>query len=332
MTKTYRFWVLAFPDISKPIGGVKQLHRISEILKSSGHEVFIVQDSVEFRPSWFTSSISPYSRQKFFEPSFFLDPTYDIIILAETFVCAIDAIKPGIPKIIFNQNAGYTFGLPGMDKFSPSQVFRAYHNSSVAQIWCVSKHDHDFLSTTLNIPQQRIKRIINGLDLQASSLSKKRQIVFMPRKNPDHSNLVVSLLKYQDYLSGWKIIPIENKTHADVMSILSESFVFLSFGHPEGFGLPILEAFSSGCSVVGYTGLGGAELFEYAKSFDLSWAVQYGDYVGFLDGISKMVHRFNSNPADYLHKADLLSQSISSLYCLDHMADSVQRAVNSIQI
>ena len=70
MTKTYRFWVLAFPDISKPIGGVKQLHRISEILKSSGHEVFIVQDSVEFRPSWFSSSISPYSRQKFLNPLF----------------------------------------------------------------------------------------------------------------------------------------------------------------------------------------------------------------------------------------------------------------------
>ena len=332
MSRSYRFWVLAFPDIPKPIGGVKQLHRISEILSSYGHEVYIVQDDVEFKPSWFTTSTVPYSRDKFFDSSDFLDPSFDIIVLAETFVCAIDVIKPGIPKIIFNQNAGYTFGLPGMNKFSPSHVFTAYHNSSVVQIWCVSKHDHQFLSTTLNIPPHKIKRIINGLDVQSSSFSKKRQIVFMPRKNPDHSNLVVSLLKHQDYLSDWKVMPIENKTNSDVMSIFSESFAFLSFGHPEGFGLPILEAFSSGCSVVGYTGLGGEELFNYANSFDLSWAVQYGDFVGFLDGISKMVYRFQSNPENYLHKADLLSQSISRLYSLDNMADSVQRAVASIKL
>ena len=42
--------------------------------------------------------------------------------------------------------------------------------------------------------------------------------------------------------------------------------IFLSFGHPEGFGLPITEAMASGYWVIGYHGGGGRELFRFGAS------------------------------------------------------------------
>ncbi len=33
--------------------------------------------------------------------------------------------------------------------------------------------------------------------------------------------------------------------------------IYLSFGYPEGFALPLLEAMGCGCAVIGFTGRGG---------------------------------------------------------------------------
>ena len=54
--------------------------------------------------------------------------------------------------------------------------------------------------------------------------------------------------------------------------------IFLSFGHPEGFGLPVAEALASQCAVVGYDGIGGRELFNLSSNYGLSEMVPYGDY------------------------------------------------------
>ena len=80
-------------------------------------------------------------------------------LFSETFVCAIDAIKPGIPKIILNQIFGYTFGLPGMDKFSPSQVLGLIAIALLLKFG-VFLNMIMILSTTLNIPHQRIKGLL----------------------------------------------------------------------------------------------------------------------------------------------------------------------------
>ena len=67
MLSKANFWILAFPDLPKPIGGIKQLHRVGEILSDLGFDVHLVQDSVDFSPSWFKSEVKTYSRKQFFE-------------------------------------------------------------------------------------------------------------------------------------------------------------------------------------------------------------------------------------------------------------------------
>ena len=45
--------------------------------------------------------------------------------------------------------------------------------------------------------------------------------------------------------------------------------------------MPIAEALSTGCSVVGYHGLGGKELFDIGSQYGCAHPVDYGDFYGF---------------------------------------------------
>ena len=48
--KRKRFWIVAYPDLTKPVGGIKQLHRVSEIISSTGHICHLIQDDESFSP------------------------------------------------------------------------------------------------------------------------------------------------------------------------------------------------------------------------------------------------------------------------------------------
>ena len=78
------FWILCFPDIDKPIGGVKQMHRLAEALDAIGHRSFLVQDQDFFLSKWFCSQVNKVSKQEFF--SRVRDPRKDIVVIPETFL------------------------------------------------------------------------------------------------------------------------------------------------------------------------------------------------------------------------------------------------------
>ena len=58
-----RFWILAFPDLPNPVGGIKQMHRVGEAIQACGHEVVLVQDDARFHPRWFHSDLPTTDRQ-----------------------------------------------------------------------------------------------------------------------------------------------------------------------------------------------------------------------------------------------------------------------------
>ena len=275
MDHLLRFWILLYPDINRPIGGVKQLHRAAEILNHLKYECTIVQENSIFHPKWFESKVNTIARSSFLSLTY-LDPAIDIIILAETFLPAVNTIFPNIKKIIFNQNSAYSFGLPGINRpLSIDQTIDLYASPSILQVWTVSLYDRDFLSTCIGFPVDRLHLIANALDGNyelSHSTPKSKQIVYMPRKNASDSEALIRLLSRHPSLNGWNFLPIQNCSHEEVISIFARSLIFLSFGHPEGFGLPVAEAMACGCSVVGYSGLGGRELFEskLAQS-NLNW-------------------------------------------------------------
>ena len=122
----------------------------------------------------------------------------------------------------------------------------------------------------------------------------------MPRKNYNHATVVVDLLKGMQLSLPWEFTPLSQLSHSDVLRHMSISSAFLSFGHPEGFGLPVAEALASGCFVIGYTGLAGREFLELEHCSSVFTAVEFGDLASFVQSFLDFDKYFSSNISSVL--------------------------------
>ena len=192
------YWIVIFPDLDTPSGGIKQLHRFGECLRLLNHTVYIVQSSSSFRHGWFDSEI-PRVSQADWDYGRGLDPNSNIIVLPETFVAQINRFPSGVPKIIFNQNTAYTFGLPSDHSLLPPQlILSLYSREDVCAICCVSAYDYSVLTEAYGISAERVFLIRNSIDCHVdvdidSSLSKS--ICLMKRKNYRDAIIVQQLLE-----------------------------------------------------------------------------------------------------------------------------------------
>ena len=235
-----RFWIVLFPDLSHPVGGVLQLHRFAKALNDQKQDVYLVQEDPNFKPSWFSSNIKSISADTW-QYGHHLDSSIDIIVMPETYVHRINDFNPEIPKIIFNQNISYTFGVPSSANpkvYRVERIAEYYSRSDVIFVLCVSRYDRDFLVTALRLPIERVLIVPNFVDkpdFNPLAITDKL-ITYMPRKNARDAYIVKSLLSLQPLFAGWRFISIKNLTHEQVIRAFSSSTLFLSFGHPEGFG------------------------------------------------------------------------------------------------
>ena len=112
---------------------------------------------------------------------------------------------------------------------------------------------------------------------------------------------------------------------------MGESLIFLSFGHPEGFGLPVAEAIASGCAVIGYSGLGGDELFDPQNCYGITHKVQFGDWMGFVDAVRDVVESIDSQPDFVLSSLIAGSTKIKESYSTEYFLSSVKTALHKIE-
>ena len=98
MPHPYRYWLALHPDIARPIGGVKQMHRLAEALNHLGREAKIIQDNADFHPGWFRSNVNTISHSEFLSLTD-LRPDRDVVILPETFLPALPTYAPGSQKL-----------------------------------------------------------------------------------------------------------------------------------------------------------------------------------------------------------------------------------------
>ena len=133
----FTFWIAAFPDVNRPLGGIKQLHRTCECIQEIGYEVFLIQDSENYHPSWFNSRVNTINRDTWFKRASSLDPLSNFLILPETLVPVSLHWAPSIKRIIFNQNTSYTYGLYNSQRlYKISRINEYYRSDNVAQVWC----------------------------------------------------------------------------------------------------------------------------------------------------------------------------------------------------
>jgi hypothetical protein len=318
---------LCLPDIDIPIGGVKQLYRHVECLVTLGFDAAIVTENPGFRPSWFDSTApSLHLGQCVAQDDF--RPDTCILIVPETYVAVewkdfwgVDLSR--CARVIFNQNAYYSYESIGTDGFS--RLGSLYDDSLTLQILSVSEDNHQFLERNLSIPDGRLSRIVHSVEpIFQSGHPKSNLMHWMSRKNPDHVEAVLLGIRRAGipWNEGWRARPLPDLAHSKVAERLNAARIFLAFGHPEGFGLPILEAMAAGCWVVGYSGGGGSELFRYGASCE----VAFGDWAGFLDGIQHAFECFALRPRETEFRLRRQALTVSTLYSQQQEMESIKLA------
>jgi hypothetical protein len=280
------------PDDPRPVGGIKVLYRHVDILNGSGYDAVIVHKKKGFRCAWFENDTRvDYHAQ--IKPD-----RFDFVVIPEVYGPKLADVFPDVRKVIFNQNAYYTFIGYGRD---PADKTCAYDHPDLAAVLVVSEDSRDYLAHVF--PHLKITRVHNSVDGARfpfrEPAKKKKQIAYMPKKHSDESLQVINILKFRGALDGVELVPIENRNERETADALADSLLFLSFGYPEGSPAPPLEAMLSGCLVVGYHGFGGSEYFRP----EICWPIEIGDIIGFARAAEEVLRGALAAPASYALRA-----------------------------
>ncbi len=332
LTNAITYWIAILVDSKVPIGGVKQLHRLAEAISQCKRQAILIQNDSSFHPAWFPSNVRTISFNDWNTLLPTLSPIDNIIVIPETLVSSISKFAPGIRKIIFNQNASYSFNYKNLNSiYDPKGMIQLYHHPDVLHVLCVSKHDHELLSTGFSLDQGKLTLLVNGIEphFTISAFPAKLQVAYMSRKNQKHFAVVEALLTQQAWFEKWSLVEIANFTQLEVIETLQNSFAFLSFGHPEGFGLPLAEASACGCALVGYSGLGGQELFKIASDKGIGYEVSFGDWLGFIKALKTLDNNIQLNRTQVESRLLSASKIIRSIYSQSSMQRSVATALIS---
>lgn len=333
------------PDESTPMGGVKKLYRHVEALRKLGHEAWLVHFRKGFQCAWFTHKC-PLAYIDF-DPAVLGQGTevrtftlhingrskaidrQDVMVLPETFAPYFVNWAPGVPKVVFNQNAYLTFAnFPALVESSkvPSQSNSAYKHPDLKAILAVSEDNMAYLEYAFpGIPLFRVHNSINP-DLFYFSEHKKSQIALMPRKNAHDIRQVYQILMHRNSIPEWTWIAIDGKKEAEVAECLRQSLVFLSFGFPEGFSLPPAEAMACGCLAIGYHGNAGREFMRP----EFSYPVDAIDIMGFCKAVETVAGEWRKSPQALLNKARSGAEYIRTHYSPELEEDDIRRAWEKI--
>jgi glycosyltransferase involved in cell wall biosynthesis len=273
------------PDDNSPTGGIKVLYRHVDILNRNGFQAAVVHKRKGFRCTWFENSTRIEYDGRFKADRF------DYVVVPEVFGPHATAVHAPARKVIFNQNAYLTFTAYPLDA---RDMATAYRDPDLAATMVVSEDSRRYLEYVF--PDLKIVQIRNSVDAQTFRFrplnEKKMQIAFMGRKQTEDARQVINIVKFHNLLEGWEVRNIHNLSEQQVAEVLGESVIFLSFGYPEGFSLPPMEAMLSGCLVIGYHGSGGREYFLP----EFSWPVEAGDIIGFARAVEQVILRLHREP------------------------------------
>jgi len=295
------------PDTVSPSGGVRKIYRHVDILNARGFSAQVVHWQREFRCKWFENQTTvTYQSEVDLRES-------DYLVIPEMWQPVVAETTKGFKKVIFNQNAYYTF-CEYFQKDDPSVL---YGSDDVVGAITVSEDSVRYLQYAF--PKLPVFRVHYGINTELFQFTrdKKKQICFMPRKNSEDARQVTYILKARNALADFELVPINNLSEQEAAQVICESQIFLSFGYPEGFGLPPAEAMASGSIVIGYHGNGGREFFKP----EFSYPIEVGDIIGFAQTVEQVIQEImqqGDRDLDAIEKkAKLASEYISQHYSLE---------------
>jgi glycosyltransferase involved in cell wall biosynthesis len=294
------------PDLPHPMGGVRMLYRHVDILNANGFDAAIVHMAAGFRVEWFDHSTRVLHMPVKLNEQ-------DIAVFAEVGGLKIGEWAQGNRKVIFNQNAYYTFLRYPLE----GGVETPYLHPEMVATIVVSEDSRNYLQHVF--PALPIHRIRYSIDPKLYfPQEKKRQICFMPRKNVEDAKQVLYILRYRKKLTGWTIRPIDGVSEGRAAEILRESAIFMSFGHPEGFGLPPAEAMAAEAIVIGYDGRGGAEFWP-----GHAIRIEMGDTPGYAEVLERLLEEYDRDPARLKQMAGDAGRFVRDTYSPEAESQSI---------
>ena len=182
-----RILFVCYPDTNHPIGGVKQIYRQVELLHEAGWDAYVLQEKPGFRANWFNSTAPVMDIEKYKSSNPSSDS--DLLVLPETWLNNAPQYLKGIPKIIFNQNAFYSFGLNGN---CYAETLNLYQHPDIQAVVTVSEDSRSLLVEGCGVPEDRCRVVINGIDknLFYTPVIKFKKVVYLGRKHVDHARKV----------------------------------------------------------------------------------------------------------------------------------------------
>ena len=166
---------------------------------------------------------------------------------------------------------------------------RSYEGAKL--IITTSKYSVSYLKSMFPNIRKKIFKVNLSVDHNKFKINKKSNIItYMPRKLPEHSNLLLFYLKNL-LPKNWKILPLINVSEKQIIKSLSVSKIFLSFSNFEGLGIPPIEAALSGNKVIGYVGGGGSEYWK--KPIFIK--VENGEIEDFAKKIIKSINSYKNS-------------------------------------
>ena len=297
--------VLSFcPDLTEPSGGLHKIYRHVDVLRARGMPAFIVHHQPGFRCTWFEHSTPVVYRDAVWPPT-----RDDIILVPDLVTWRMTTMAPGVPKVMFNQNAYITF--TGRTSISGSDFSSPYTDPDFLATLVVSEDSRQYLEFAFPGCHPTF-RIHNSIDpaLFHPREPKQRQIAYMPRRNESLAVQVLSMLHFRRALSGYEIVAINKMSEREAALILRQSMIFLSFATAEGFGLPAAEAMACGCITIGFHGGGGTEFLRepYAQP------IEAGNIIQFAETVERTIRQIDADPVNALARAMAASDFIRNTY------------------
>lgn len=257
-------------------GGLSVINAAMNHLKEENFEVCIYYYAYEQQESIHLGLEKSFKRLTLDD----LDPLTDIVVVAEEFIwVAHDCLKPrGIKYVIFNQ--GISASLYSHNPYLEHKS--TYHNAT--GILVNSLHTARGVEKLFEVPSNKVFMHRMGIDPTMYYPEPKENIAScLAYKNGNFVRFIQHYFK--DKYPDWKLEVINLLPKHETAAIFRKSKLFLSFGGPEGFGLPPLEAALSGCKVIGFTGGGGEEYFKPP----IFTAVKFMDHIDFVEKLDHVI-------------------------------------------
>lgn len=242
------------PEVPTVAGGVRTLSRYVSLLVAAGVDAYLWCPTPGYRYTWFDDVVPMASGLE-------LDlDAADLLVVPEPGVLPGRDPAPGARKAILNQNHFYTLAA-----WSDPSEYPGWNPAP--SIWATSTESVEVLARMYPaMPPSLIPTAIDT-DLFKPNGERTRSIAFMPRKRPQEATLLKRLLSVVDGAHNVELYELGGLSETEVAKVLSRASVFVALGLFEGFGMPVAEALSAGCLVVGYPAGGGTELFAAPGAF-----------------------------------------------------------------